>query len=240
MTFKLVPTLVFCCLVSVLIALGFWQLGRAAEKQAFLQLEAQRSSNGNLQISAQIPDNVESVRYRKATVEGRYDISHQVLIDNQMKAGKAGYYVLTPFIVDGMKKAVLVNRGWIPLSQNRSLLPDVQFKGSETTLKGRINSFPSVGIKLQGAEVPTQSWPTLVQVVDVNVLAKAIGYPLFRFQLELDQEQTNGYQRDWSGSTIMLPEQHTAYAVQWFGLAFTLSVIFVWYIFKNNTNDTKK
>jgi surfeit locus 1 family protein len=32
----------------------------------------------------------------------------------------------------------------------------------------------------------------------------------------------------------MLPEQHTAYAVQWFALAFTLTVLFLVYSFKKS------
>ncbi len=102
------------------------------------------------------------------------------------------------------------------------------------TLSGRVNSFPSVGIKLAGAEIPTKTWPAVVQVVDVPVLAKILGYPLFSFQLELDPAMQDGFLRIWHPLAIMPPEQHIAYAAQWFGLALTFAVLFFWFNFKKS------
>jgi len=167
-------------------------------------------------------------------VTGHYDQAHQFLIDNQINAGKAGYFVLTPFVLQGETKAVLINRGWVPLNQNRSILPDVQLKKEQTVVTGRINRFPSVGIKLAGAEIPSEGWPSVVQVVDSQVLAKKLAYSLFPFQLELDKDLPEGFKREWQTTTVMLPEQHTAYAMQWFALAFTLTILFIWYSNKRN------
>jgi len=133
-----------------------------------------------------------------------------------------------------------VNRGWIPLNQDRSILPDLQINKAEAIITGRINNFPSVGIKLAGAEIPTEGWPSVVQVVDSDVLAKKLGYSLFQFQIELAKELPDGYKREWHTSTIMQPEQHTAYAIQWFALALTLTILFIWYSFKNNDAKSKK
>jgi surfeit locus 1 family protein len=131
-------------------------------------------------------------------------------------------------------KAVLVNRGWIPLNRDRTILPDVPIKAQQTVVTGRINRFPAVGIKLAGAEIPTESWPSVVQVVDSQILAKKLTYPLFPFQIELDKDLPEGYKREWHTSTIMPPEQHTAYAIQWFALALTLTILFFWYTCKKN------
>jgi surfeit locus 1 family protein len=167
-------------------------------------------------------------------VTGHYDQAHQFLIDNQINAGNAGYFVLTPFVLQGETKAVLINRGWVPLNQNRSILPDVQLEKEQTVVTGRINRFPSVGIKLAGAEIPSEGWPSVVQVVDSQVLAKKLAYSLFPFQLELDKDLPEGFKREWHATTVMLPEQHTAYAMQWFALAFTLTILFIWYSNKRN------
>jgi surfeit locus 1 family protein len=232
MRFKVVPTIAYLVLVSGLLALGFWQLGRSVEKEKFLQVQSERLASESLSITSTTDDNMESLRYKSASIQGRYDSEHQILIDNQMNAGKVGYFVLTPFILADSKKAILVNRGWVPLNKDRRVLPDVKFKSEESIIKGRINGFPSVGLKLAGAEVPSKTWPAVVQIVDNQVLAKTIGYPLFQFQLELDKDQANGYVRDWQINLLMTPERHIAYAVQWFGLALTLTVLFVWYSLK--------
>jgi surfeit locus 1 family protein len=235
MKFEKAPTLVYLCLLPLLIALGIWQLGRSEEKRVFLEQQGQElASSEIIQLSKASEDNLDRLRYKKVQATGHYDQAHQFLIDNQISAGKAGYFVLTPFVLQGEAKAVLVNRGWVPLNQQRSNLPDLQIGSEQTQVTGRINQFPSVGIKLAGAEIPTEGWPSVVQVVDSSVLAKKLGYSIFPFQIELDKDQPEGFKREWQTTTMMLPEQHTAYAIQWFALALTLTILFIWYSFKKN------
>ncbi|MDD5267333.1 MAG: SURF1 family protein [Methylococcales bacterium] len=230
MKFEKAPTLAYLCLLPLLIALGIWQLGRSEEKRVFLEKQEQgMASSEILTLSTAIQDDADALRYKKVQATGHYDLAHQFLIDNQISAGKPGYLVLTPFILQGEAKAVLVNRGWVPLNHDRSVLPEVQIKTQQSTVSGRINRFPSVGIKLAGAEIPTEGWPSVLQVIDTQVLAKKLAYPLFPFQVELDKNLPEGFKREWQTTTIMLPEQHIAYAVQWFALAFTLTLLFIWY-----------
>lgn len=196
MKFKLIPTLVYLCVLPVLIALGMWQLDRSEQKRVFLEEQEQAAADETLHLTAAIENNTKALRYRKVEVAGRYDVAHQFLVDNQISDGKAGYFVLTPLILTGVNKAVLVNRGWIPLNQNRSILPELKIDNAEAVIIGRINNFPSVGIKLAGAEIPSEGWPSIVQVVDSDVLAKKLGYPLFQFQVELDKELPDGFKRE--------------------------------------------
>jgi surfeit locus 1 family protein len=233
--FAKLPTLSFLCLLFLLLSLGTWQLNRAQAKREFLQQQAHIQAAEILTLSTAIADQAETLRYRELTVSGHYDVTQQFLIDNQISEGKAGYFVLTPFVLKGENKAILVNRGWIPLNQDRTRLPDVSITTEVNMITGRANHFPSVGIKLAGAEIPTDSSPAVVQIVDSEVLAKKLGYPLFSFQLELDKTLPNGFKREWHTTTLMPPEQHTAYATQWFALAFTLTVLFIVFSFKKSS-----
>jgi surfeit locus 1 family protein len=209
----------------LLVSLGFWQLDRADEKKVFLKKQQLSAQKTVLKLTADADLN--TVRYRKTEITGYYDDRHQYLIDNQIVSGRAGYFVMTPFNISGMDLSVLVNRGWVVLNKDRRILPDVSVNGSKRTITGRINHFPVVGIRLAGAEIPTEGWPAVVQVVDSELLAKKLGYPLLPFQIELDSTMSEGYYRDWKKNTIMPPEKHVAYAVQWFGLALTLTVLFI-------------
>ncbi|TRW96467.1 SURF1 family protein [Candidatus Methylobacter oryzae] len=240
MKFKIIPTVVYLSLLAVLIALGMWQLDRAEQKRVFLKAQEQAAATETLHLSSAVENSIEGLRYRNVEATGRYDVAHQFLIDNQISDGKVGYFVLTPFILTGETKAVLVNRGWIPLNKDRSIPSGLEVKQAEAIIAGRINNFPSVGIKLAGAEIPTEGWPSIVQVVDINVLARKLGYSLLPFQIELAKELPDGYKREWHTSTIMQPEQHTAYAIQWFALALTLTILFIWYSFKKNDAKSKE
>lgn len=231
---EIMPTVAYLCLLTLLISLGVWQMNRSEQKFNFLKLEEQRINADVLELTPAAIDQADTLRYRKVTVKGVYDSSHQYLLDNQVSDGKVGYFVLTPFLLQGQSKAVLVNRGWLPMGLNRSNLPMLPIDQELTSITGRINHFPSVGIKLAGAETPSDKWPSVVQVVNSDVLAKKLGYSLFTFQVELDKELPDGFKREWHVTTLMMPEQHIAYAIQWFLLALTLSIIFIWYSLKRN------
>jgi surfeit locus 1 family protein len=49
---------------------------------------------------------------------------------------------------------------------------------------------------------------------------------LLGYQLLLDADQAGGFVRQW-GPRSMAPEKHLGYAVQWFGFAVTLVVMYV-------------
>ena len=237
MNFKKTPTIIYLCVLPLLISLGIWQLNRATEKSLILeQRQEGMASSGVVHLSNSTDDNIELLKYKNVKLQGHYDVDHQFLIDNQISAGKVGYLVLTPFILSDGSRSVLVNRGWVPLNGNRANLPELTLHTNSVEVTGRVNSFPSVGIKLAGAEAPSSGWPSVVQVVDSHILADKLGYALFTFQVELDKELPDGFKREWQVNTIMLPEQHIAYAVQWFALAVTLTGLFFWYS-KNNKDE---
>jgi len=227
--FSFFSIVLYIALLIFLVFLGFWQLSRAEEKEVLLLEQHVSGSKKEVKLSSLLDLDLDNIRYRKTVINGKYDLEHQFLIDNQIYKGQAGYFVMTPYKIKELKKAVLVNRGWVPLTKDRRVLPDVTINKSMPVLKGIINNFPVVGIRLEGAEIPTEGWPSVVQVVDSPILSKKIGYPLLPFQLELNAEMAEGYTRDWKRRSIMSPEKHIAYAVQWFGLAITLTILFIWF-----------
>jgi surfeit locus 1 family protein len=236
MKYQRVPLIAYLCLLPLLLTLGFWQLDRAKQKQSIIDLQTQRQSTETISLTASLPEISDDFLYKNIKAEGQYDGQHQYLLDNQISKGRAGYFVFSPFRLKNQDKAILVNRGWIPLGQHRSDLPDISIENNETTLTGRINRFPTVGLKLKGAEIPTKSWPALVQVIDTKVLAEQLEYPLLSFQIELDKAADHGFDREWQKPLVMTPEKHIGYAVQWFLLALTLTVLFAKYGFKKD-ND---
>jgi surfeit locus 1 family protein len=207
--------------VVLFILLGRWQWHRAGEaetlQQAFLEgggarLELPRGS------TAALP------RYSGVQVRGRYDSLHQFLLDNMSHAGQPGYEVLTPLrLADG--RILIVNRGWIPLTQSRRQLPDVsvsQTAGSEAS--GRLDNLPRPGIALGHAPPAKDSpWPKYTSFPTMADLSTALGQPLESQQLLLDARAPSGYLRDWQPPG-MSPAQHLSYAFQWWAFA-TLALV---------------
>ncbi len=218
----------YLVLLGLLCSLGFWQLDRAEQKQVLVTQQLQATVSEALDLNSQTAIDVDLLRYRSALLNGHYDNQHQILVDNQILDGKAGYFVLTPFRPDSGQPAVLVNRGWVALGVSREVMPDIAINAPVQQIKGRINHFPLPGMVLKGSEIPGESWPVRVQVIDNTLLAAKLGYALANYQIELDATQTEGYQRRWQIAVAIPPEKHRAYAVQWFGLALTLTALFIW------------
>lgn len=210
--------------VGIGIAAGLWQLDRARQRG---ELEARFASGGALTALQQLVSDQEAapLRYRTLQLAGRYDSGHQVLLDNMGYAGRPGYQVLTPLTT--ASGTVLVNRGWVPANGDRSLLPDIRVSNSARAVEGRIERLPEPGIKLAAAApLPDAPWPRRLLFPTSEEVSIQIGAPLRDYQLLLDPHAADGFVRDWHPGG-MSPDRHRAYAVQWFGLALTVAVIYV-------------
>jgi surfeit locus 1 family protein len=203
---------------------GLWQLDRAGEKRAMLarfDTASAAAANPELIADAQAP----ARRYERLRLSGRYDGSHQVLLDNLSFEGRPGYQVLTPLSTPG--GTVLVNRGWVPADGNRTVLPDIQVSSQVREVTGRIDWLPRPGIELTTATLPKDArWPRRLLFPTSQQISAQLGLPLRDYQLLLDPDAADGYVREWHPGG-MGPERHTAYAVQWFGLALTVVVIYL-------------
>lgn len=216
-------TLLAILVLGLLLSLGFWQLERAQQKQDMLDLQAERIKLDPVDVES-IPMPDDKLRYLPVTLSGQLDSEQQILIDNQIKQGRAGYFVLTPVKLNN-NKAVLLNRGWVPLGIDRNTLPDVKISSTEVSVMGRLDHFPSVGIELEGADVLSVGWPAVTQTIDLNKVADRLGYDVMPYQVLLNNDQADGYERNWV-ALQMGPEKHHGYAFQWFALAFTWVVIY--------------
>lgn len=221
------PSVAFALLFPLLLGLGFWQTDRAGVKQGLVEQRAAAESDAALVLDEQTRLSVED-RYRPAMVTGRYLAGQQWLLDNRIYRGQPGYHVFTPFLTRGAERPVLlVNRGWVAVGASREYLPSLPVPEGELTLAGRLDSPASVGLVV--GEVPLESIEdrVLLQSLDIAALGEARDLDLLRYALVIDEGQPGGLQYDWSPIPEMGPEKHLGYAVQWFGLAVALLIIYV-------------
>ncbi len=172
---------------------GFWQLRRLDERRdrnAVIR-ERCRSPGGTGGLGARTPTSrsTRPGRLRSGASwrrSGTYDAGAEVLIRNRSLDGAPGYHVVTPLVMaDGT--AVLVNRGWIPLSPEADVAPDVpEPTTGEVTVVGRVR-----GSQERGALGPTDAGDgTLEQLarVDVARIAQQVPYPLLPAYVELESQ----------------------------------------------------
>ena len=193
-------------------SLGTWQLNRSGERRA--DLEAFASAQTGMPVIG-----LEAVpvagNNRKVRLTGRYEAQRQVLLDSMTHEGMRGYHVLTPLRTDaGM---VLVNRGFVAGSADRSQLPDLTVGEEQRRVTGMAAPYFRRGLRLQDAAAD-DSWPRRLVYPTAGELRELLDDRLPDFQLLLDSSEPDGYVRAWRPYG-MTPERHLAYAVQWYGLA---------------------
>lgn len=209
-------TLFALLMLPTTIALGFWQLARAAEKQALEDSFYDRF--GMLPVPA--PADPAGIDFLRVRLEGRYLPGRDYLVDNRIERGRPGYWVVSVFgTLDGRRW--LVNRGWLAGAPQREQLPEVPGADGAQTLVGVV--WPDTGLPPLLAPDPWPSgWPRRVQRLDVARMA-ADDERVVPVEIRLEHDQP-GVLEAAPTQIDFAPARHQGYAVQWFGLALVLCV----------------
>ena len=198
--------------VIVFVFLGVWQIERAAHKEGLLQAFNSEQESPPIRLTSQSPD------WSRVFVDGIFDSSRQILIDNQIHKGKVGYKIFTPFRFDD-NKIVLVDRGWIAQGQSRSDLPQLKILEKKSRIIATVTS-PEQGV-LAGSELLTNEWPRVSQTKAVEVIASAFKEPILDIVLVLDPGSSQITEFIQIKPFAITPVKHYGYAMQWF----TMSIV---------------
>ena len=224
--FRIVPTLCTIALMPVLISLGFWQLDRAQQKIEILELYESRFYSPPVSIGSTI-ESAPELEYRRVEANGSWDPQHEFLLDNRVLNGQPGFHVITPLIFRGDQSGVLVNRGWIPGSPDRSQLPQIDSLQGSAMVKGTAVIPPEDTFVLKDPPpLHADDWQSIWQVLDIERFATAVPYQVQGVVLQLDAEHPDGFERQWAPPDNTWIVRHKAYAFQWFALSVTLAVIY--------------
>ena len=211
------------CLFPLMIALGFWQLDRADEKQHILN-----QYNANQQASPAGVEGLQSrtnLQYRSAWLEGELDAKRRIILDNRVANGKPGYEILEALNVAGMGQMILVNRGWVPASLDRNILPQIEAVEGQVKFRGVL--YQSLGgYRLDDGISQVAEWPARVGWITAERAEELFAESFFPYQLRLDQDSPGALQTGWPTVSVQ-PAKHTGYAVQWFAMALVLLVMTV-------------
>lgn len=224
---KGVPTLAILLLLPVLVSLGFWQLSRAQEKLTIQRAFLERGSAAPVALGPELLDPSQH-QFRRAEGRGVFEPQFQILLDNRVHRGRAGYYVLTPLRVDGSDTRILVNRGWIAWGDDRQRLPEIETPTSRLRVTGRLTRPHETYFTLQDESALT-GVRTVWQNLDLERYRRVVGVPMQPLVLQLDAGdlQLGGFVREWPTYQDAWIDRHRGYAFQWFSLAAALVIIYV-------------
>jgi surfeit locus 1 family protein len=212
--------------VAVFVSLGYWQLGRAHEKQALFDAFMQGSQDT---VDATGLGFDELARYQHVRLRGAYDATRQILLDNMPSVtGRPGFRVLTPFERADGRGWVLVDRGWVPLGATREDLPDVTVGVREREVSGILDVLPIPGMRVGPAAAPgNHDWPRVLLFPTEADVESALGIDVEPRIVLLDAGAPDGFERKWRPALGFGPERHLGYAIQWFAFALVAMVIFI-------------
>jgi cytochrome oxidase assembly protein ShyY1 len=210
-------------LVVVMVIAGFWQLSRLQEKKDRNALVRDRQDEPRAPVTdivgADDPVDVGAdVRFREASATGVYDEDAQVLVRNRSFDGAPGSWVLTPLVLaDGT--AVVVNRGWVPVTGEQVLSPVARPPGGEVQVEGLLEQSQSRGSF--GPTDPSGEVLDTLSRVDLERYQEQVDEDLFPVWLQLEtQDPRQGGQPTPVEPPELDEGPHLSYAIQWF--TFTL------------------
>jgi surfeit locus 1 family protein len=218
-----VPTLAAVVAIAVFVAAGNWQRGRMNQK---LALRAQVEAAEALPPAA-FPrtDDWAAWRYRAIVATGTFDAARQILLDNKVHGGRAGYEVVTPLALsDG--RVVLVNRGWVAGGATRAELPSVPPPAGTLAVRARVNVPPAGYLELAHDPVAGPVWQNL----DLARYARATGIAVAPVILEQTAAVAGDdtLARDWPAPDLGV-DKHRIYMMQWYAFAATAAGLWLYY-----------
>lgn len=205
--------------------LGFWQLERAAEKNALQAAIDERSHEPPLAPAelAHTPARAEAQHWRRVELRGHWLAARTVFLDNRPMDGRPGFIVVTPLQL-GQGDAVLVQRGWAPRSQaERTALPPIETPAGEVVVEGLIAPPPS-----RLFQFATDASGPIRQNLDLASSSREIGMALRPLSIRQTGGAADGLLRHWPPPAVDVSVNY-GYAFQWFALAALIAGLYVWF-----------
>ncbi|MBM4194228.1 MAG: SURF1 family protein [Gemmatimonadetes bacterium] len=222
-TRRIVTLLITLSVAAVCIRLGFWQVGRLREKQAYNQLLTERLGMATL-AAALLPGDTGVGRYRRATLTGAADYPREIAWGPRMRNGSPGVHFLTPVPFGGGDSAILVDRGWAYSADARTTDFGRWREGDSISASGYTETWVQpCGAGAQGPLPPTcgDSVQRLLRRLDRTAAERLVGRPLAPYILM--QTSDSALRADSVPVRVGLPAfdegPHRGYAFQWFAFA---------------------
>ena len=210
-------SIAFCVLAlvaaGVFARLGVWQLARLHEKvRRNASIAAQQLAPAAQRAS--VPLDTARAHYRKATVTGRLDYDHEVVLAARTHQGSPGVDLITPLRIPGSDTAILVNRGWV-YSPDGASVDRLRWHERDTaTITGYIEVYA-----MDDGVTNAARDPRMVRRVSRSEVTSRVPYPLAPYYLVATGDSADGAHPARRELPALDEGPHRSYALQWFSFA---------------------
>lgn len=205
-----------------------WQYQRGRERDRVAE-EAERAARDAVVSVGDAPVTEPALRFRRVSVRGTLLPATTVLLDNQNRGSQTGYVVFSALQLPGGGH-VLVKRGWIAGSADRSRTPDVRTPAGQVELEGIALPPNRRFLELSTDRLEKSVW----QNVTVERFTARFRLEFQPFILEQTSAIDDGLLRDWprpaSGSA-----KNYGYAFQWGAMFLTILGLHVHHYLRRRT-----
>lgn len=214
-------TLLVLLLAGGMVRLGFWQLDRLRQRQELNAATRAQLAMSPVDLNV-VPDlpGLDGMEYRPVIARGVYNFSEQVVLRNKSWQGQPGGHLLTPLIISGTQEAVIVDRGWVPLTDIMSGNLSQYDEPGEVTVQGAIRlsqtDYP-VGSAVDPTVAPGGGPLRALNLVNLGRLERQVAEPLLPvfIQQQPDSQWTRLPDRVPAAPDLS-DGPHLSYAIQWF------------------------
>jgi surfeit locus 1 family protein len=200
---------------ALFVRLGFWQIERLRERQAYNEPIEARAGLAPVERE-ELPRDLEAARHRRVRLSGTYDYAHEIVLTLRSREGSPGVNLLTPLRIAGSDTAILVNRGWI-------YAPDgVAADTKPWREPDPVNAVGYVRLLETGdtTNARTTARPDGVRRPHLATIAAMLPYPVAPYYVTLSSPGADPERTPPRVPAPTLDEgSHRSYAVQWFTFA---------------------
>lgn len=224
-------------LIFLGIALGVWQLKRAAYKEDLAaRMELGAKARPTLLNGTVLPP--EKLLNQRVQAKGRFLKDQGIWLENRPhplgrdpQTGIAtGFYLLMPMSLSvEPKKIIWVNRGWAPRNfEKLNQVPEIITLNDEIVIEG-VALESATKTYVLGKESGLRASDGLAIAENIHLQEQQNKHQLDQYPFVLRQDNPeikDGLQRRWPPADTGI-EKHLGYAFQWFALAFMTLVFWI-------------
>jgi surfeit locus 1 family protein len=212
-----IRTITFCGLAllsaALFVRLGLWQVERLHERQGRNAIVRRQQAGAPTSVLS-LPQDTGAAHYRPASLQGRFDYEHELVVTNRTRRGSPGADLLTPVLAAGSDTAVLVNRGWVYAPDGATVDRARWREGDSAQLTGYVELYaPDAGITSSAAD------PRIIRRVTLQEIASKIPYPVAPYYLVATGGPSSATRPARREIPALDDGPHRSYAVQWFCFA---------------------